>query len=285
MRHPSDKGPGTVRSSGGKTWGRRDIKLCVAGDRASHWDSVTEPLPPHRVHWPVPRQYAHTALGPPPVPPQSSHIFQPWQSGHAPSNGISSEIRINAPSAEATRLPSIVRRPSLARKDPPRKIFASEASGSSGVMIRDPSSSIGGNGPSTSFDTTSPRSEDRFSADSELARPVMRHASFSPSCNGSVPCLITTRAYRPRIESSAMGGPPIRGGGLETVRLHSHGWDDRTRETEASALTHLLLPLAAAHPLLAPLPAHLAALLPRTRGAFHPLSGCAENPGHLCSFR
>ncbi len=37
----------------------------------------------------------------------------------------------------------------------------------------------------------------------------------------------------------------------------------------ASSLTHLLLALAAAHPLLAPFPAHLAPLLPCTRAPLH----------------
>jgi len=42
-----------------------------------------------------------------------------------------------------------------------------------------------------------------------------------------------------------------------------------------SALAHLLFALAAPHPLLAPLPAHLPSFLPRTRAAFHRDAGPA----------
>jgi len=38
---------------------------------------------------------------------------------------------------------------------------------------------------------------------------------------------------------------------------------------DRSSLPHLLFAFPAAHPLLAPLPAHLSALLPSPRGAFH----------------
>jgi len=40
-----------------------------------------------------------------------------------------------------------------------------------------------------------------------------------------------------------------------------------------SPLSHLLFALPAAHPLLAPLPAHLSALLPSPRRAFHRVAG------------
>src|SRR5207249_890949 len=110
------------------------------------------------------------------VPSQSSQIFHPRQSGHARSYGISPDIRTSAPSPVATRSPLSVRSPSRARKEPPSRIRASETSGSSGVMINDPWSSSDGSGPSTSFDTTSPRIADCRRAAMGVARPVTRHA-------------------------------------------------------------------------------------------------------------
>src|SRR5207247_9915515 len=67
----------------------------------------------------------------------------------------------------------------------------------------------------------------------------------------------------------------ISSGDHERRASDSHRWEGAAK---GSALTHLLLSLAAAHPLFAPLPAHLSALLPRTRRAFHRADGRAYWP-------
>src|SRR5207245_2853947 len=53
---------------------------------------------------------------------------------------------------------------------------------------------------------------------------------------------------------------------------------------DRSPLSHLLFALSAAHPLLAPLPAHLSALLPSPRGAFHRVAGARVAPFPISSF-
>src|SRR5437899_10719500 len=53
---------------------------------------------------------------------------------------------------------------------------------------------------------------------------------------------------------------------------------------DRSPLSHLLFALSAAHPLLAPLPAHLSALLPSPRGAFHRVAGARVTPCRISSF-
>src|SRR6266571_3058615 len=55
-------------------------------------------------------------------------------------------------------------------------------------------------------------------------------------------------------------------------------------EIDRSPLAHLLLALAAAHPLLAPLPAHLSALLPSPRRAFHRVASARVASFPISSF-
>src|SRR5213594_3979299 len=55
-------------------------------------------------------------------------------------------------------------------------------------------------------------------------------------------------------------------------------------ESDRSPLPHFLLTLSAAHPLLAPLPAHLSALLPSPRRAFHRVAGRRVTPCRISSF-
>src|SRR5207249_6406561 len=55
-------------------------------------------------------------------------------------------------------------------------------------------------------------------------------------------------------------------------------------EMDRSPLPHLLFALPAAHPLLAPLPAHLSALLPSPRRAFHRVAGRRVTPCRISSF-
>src|SRR5437667_3050215 len=55
-------------------------------------------------------------------------------------------------------------------------------------------------------------------------------------------------------------------------------------EIDRSPLPHLLFALPAAHPLLAPLPAHLSALLPSPRRAFHRVAGRRVTPCRISSF-
>src|SRR3989454_8238324 len=55
--------------------------------------------------------------------------------------------------------------------------------------------------------------------------------------------------------------------------------------TVRSSLAHFLFAFPAAHPLLAPLPAHLSALLPSPRRAFHRVAGAGVVSCVICSFR
>jgi len=55
-------------------------------------------------------------------------------------------------------------------------------------------------------------------------------------------------------------------------------------EMNRSPLPHLLFTLSAAHPLLAPLPAHLSALLPSPRRAFHRVAGARVASFPISSF-
>src|ERR1700756_992255 len=55
-------------------------------------------------------------------------------------------------------------------------------------------------------------------------------------------------------------------------------------EMDGSPLPHLLFALSAAHPLLAPLPAHLSALLPSPRRAFHRVAGARVASFRISSF-
>jgi len=200
--------------------------------------SDTEPRPPHRTQCPVPPQKRHSAPASPPVPPQSSQIFQPWQSGQSPSYGISSEIRVSSPSPVAMRFPPVVRIRSFARNDPPCRIRDSEMSGSFGVMMTEASSSVDGSGPSTSFDTISPRRIDRRSDAIGLVTPVTRQANLDPLRRGSVPSSITTRAYCPMMDPSAI----LRFIGLwghETRASDSQGCDNRERGPGLWVVVHI----------------------------------------------
>src|SRR2546422_9723518 len=75
-----------------------------------------------------------------------------------------------------------------------------------------------------------------------------------------------------------------------SVPLPSHGTayhaapPSTFAEMDRSPLPHLLFALSAAHPLLAPLPAHLSALLPSPRRAFHRVAGRRVNPCRISSF-
>src|SRR2546422_1575145 len=76
--------------------------------------------------------------------------------------------------------------------------------------------------------------------------------------------------------------------GSVPLRAHAtayHGAPPSTfAEIDRSPLPHLLFALSAAHPLLAPLPAHLSALLPGPRRAFHRVAGRRVTSCRISSF-
>src|SRR3989442_336553 len=93
---------------------------------------------------------------------------------------------------------------------------------------------------------------------------------------------------RPRHEEDPESRQDEGEAGSEPLPAHATTYHAESPSTFAvidrSPLPHLLFALAAAHPLLAPLPAHLSALLPGPRRAFHRVAGARVASFPISSF-